>query len=721
MQYMTHLYKNIWLVLILLTTYGNVIADNDKKSEELKTYFWEECSKDFEVTDIPDKWKNKSAVIIARNVEKFYTKRRVGGLVHLDYMHERVKILSKKALEEYAQFEFPESAGFGPFRLNFYVGFKVIKPDGSTIEVPISDAVVSEMKVNRYKLNMLKLAIPNLEIGDIVDYYLAEEQIIPPVDNYHSFDPVIFTLSDTYPIMKQKITFDVERKCYLNAKSLNGAPTLVKSTKDKNDIYILEDEDRENYEDSNWFYPYRELPTIKFKVVYAKGAITYSPLFIGKQGALKSKVTEEEVVDFATAYLKDYDAAGIYFYKTMKKRFKGRTDKMEMAKELFYFLRSIYMVQHSEEQIQKGEGQQLDYAVYKVVAVLAYAYNQFDIPYQVLVGIPRSISPIEDVILEDEIACLIRVKGSNNEEDLLIGNFDNYAIINDYSYLLEGTQTYAFTNKSNSETFDFPVSTADQNNITKEVTFTMEDITSNKGTAKIKSKINGHLKSSYQYQFLNFYDYKSEEMRKYSMKDYAVDLKKNARAKYTQKKMAYLEEVEQQKLESLKELCESDYDLEINEVKDLHILSHGRHHDQPAFEFIYKADVEGMIKKAGDDYLVNIGKLIDTQLQLEKDDLERDYNVNMPFARSFNNTIIFDIPKGYEVQGLENLNTDIKNEFGGFSSSAKIKNYQLIVETHKHYDTNFVAKESWDKLLAFLQPAEDFNAKSVLLKAIDKK
>jgi len=724
MQYyksLSQVYKTLRLVFLLITTgYGISYADDHKKAAELKTYFWNESSADFKVTEIPEKWNNKSAVIIARNIEKLYKKRRVGGLLHLNYEHERVKILSKKALEEYAQFEFPESGGFGPFYLNYYAGFKIIKPDGKVIEVPVSDAVVSEMKVNRFKMNMKKLAIPNLEIGDIVDYYLAEEQSIPPIDNYHSFDPFIFTLSDTYPIMKQKISFDVERKCYLNAKSLNGAPKLVKTKKGDNDLYVLEDEDRDSHEDLNWFYPYRELPTIKFKVVYAKGSITYFPIFIGQQGALKSTISQSEVVDFVAAYIKDFQSAGMYFHKIMKKRFKGRTDKTEMAKELFYFFRNTYFIQHVEGLIQKGLGQHDTHNQFKIVSVLSYVYQQFDIPHQILVGIPRSISTIDDIILEDEIICMIQVNGANDEADLFIGEFDNYAIVNDYMYLLEGTETYTFTNKSNIKTFDFPISTADENNISKEVTFTIDDLTTNKGTAKIRSKAIGHLKKTFQYQFLDFYDYKNEEMQKYNMEDYSLDMKKNAKAKYTQKKLAYLEEIEQQQLESLKALCESDYDVELKEVKDLHVLSHGRHHEQPAFEFIYKADMEGIVKKAGEDYLMNIGKLVDGQLQLEKDELERDFDVHMPYARSYNYKIVFDIPKGYEVQGVDNLNTNVSSEFGGFSSTAKIANYQLVLEARKHYDTNFVAKENWGTMLEFLKAAEDFNSKSVLLKKIEK-
>lgn len=708
--------KNLLILLVLAFCYANLFAQkNDKKALELKNYFWKESGNDFKVTEVPQKWKEKQAVIIARSFEKFYKKRRIGGLEYFDYEHYRIKIQSKKALEDYAEFSFPESTTFVGYGIKFYVGYKIIKPDGKEIEVSLDDAVVAEMKVNRYELNMKKLAIPNLEIGDIVDFYIAEEQHIPPVDNYYSFDPSIYVLVAAYPIMKQKITFDVERKCYLNAKSLNGAPEFVKQKKDDNDVYVLEDEDRENYEDSKWMYPYRQLPTVKFKAVFAKGAITYSPLFIGKQGVLKDEVTEKEVVNFVNAYLNDYTASGVYLHKQLKKSLKGRIDKAKMAEEIFYLMRNHFMVRHIESYIQADKSQHPEYSNYKMLSALSYTYDRFDIDHKILVGVPRSISTIQDIILENEIIIAIKVL-----DEFVTGNLDNYTPFGEYPYSLEGTEVYEFKDKSLVKVANFPVSNAEDNNITKELNFTIKDLENDESTIEIKNIISGHQKEDFHFQLLDFYDYKDEEAEEYNMEEYSNSAKKNAHKKYLLKKETFINEVQEKKLDYLKALTELNYDLEIKEVKDLVINEHGRHHSKPNFEFDFKADFEGLIKKAGNNYLVSVGKLIEGQVNLEKDELERDSDIYMPYPRSFNHNIVFNIPDGYTVEGIENLNVDVTTDYGGFVSTAEINNDgQLVFKSHKYYSTNFVPVDGWDAMKTFLKAAEDFNEKSVLLKAVE--
>lgn len=710
---MISLNKNLLILLVLTYCYTNLFAqNNDKKALELKNYFWKESGNDFKVTEVPEKWMEKPAVIIARSFEKHYKKRRIGGLEYFDYEHYRIKIQSKKSLEDYAEFSFPESTTFVGYGIKFYAGYKIIKPDGREIEVSLDDAVVSEMKVNRYELNMLKLAIPNLEIGDIVDFYIAEEQHIPPVDNYYSFDPSINVLMATYPIMKQKISFNVERKCYLNVKSLNGAPAFVLQKKDDNDVYVLEDENRENYEDSKWMHPYLQLPTVKFKAVFAKGAITYSPLFLGKQGQLKNEVTEKEVVDFVNAYLNDYSASGIYLYKQVKKSLKGRTDKAEMAREIFYVMRNHFMIRHLESDIQADKSQHPSYSNYKMLSALSYTYSQFGIDHKILAGVPRNISTIKDIILENEIIIAIKIL-----DEFIIGDLDNYTTFGEYPYMLEGTDVYSFKGKSLVKVESFPISSAKDNNYTKELNFTINDLDNDDSTVEIKNTISGHQKEDYIFQLVDFYDYKNEEATKHKMEPYGNPSKKNTHAKYLQKKEEYLEEMNENRLNFLEELTKADYDLEIKEVKDFAIISNGRHHTQPTFEFNYKALIEGAVKKAGNNYLISIGKLLDKQLQLEKKDLVRDYDIYLSYPRSYNYKIVFNIPLGYDIEGIENLNVTAITDFGGFTSTAKITNNQLIVKAQKYYTTNFVEQQNWETMQSFIKAAEDFNTKNVLLKA----
>src|SRR5690606_9604425 len=203
------------------------INDDKKRAEEIRNLMWNSADPDFTNTSVPQKWASNSAVILARAFFLSYRKLPiVTDLSHENYAHYRVKLQDSKGLEEYAQFTLTGSGSWGNVRSYSYAGFKIIKPDGSEIEIPLSLAVKENQELNRTRIDVYKLAIPNLEQGDILDYYIVEEQIISVNAKYYTFDPEIFLLQTKFPILKQKISFDVLRRCFINAKSINGAPEL---------------------------------------------------------------------------------------------------------------------------------------------------------------------------------------------------------------------------------------------------------------------------------------------------------------------------------------------------------------------------------------------------------------------------------------------------------------------------------------------------------------
>ncbi len=83
--------------------------------------------------------------------------------------------------------------------------------------------------------------------------------------------------------------------------------------------------------------------------------------------------------------------------------------------------------------------------------------------------------------------------------------------------------------------------------------------------------------------------------------------------------------------------------------------------------------MEGWIKKAGNNYIIDLGKLIASQLEIKKDQRERVKDIYMPFPRSFSYHIEFILPDGYSAEGLDKLNASVMNETGGFISKAKME------------------------------------------------
>ena len=55
------------------------------------------------------------------------------------------------------------------------MGVRIIKPDGKVTEINADDVVLVQDEKSQKKA---KVAIPNLEPGDILDYFIATEQSV---------------------------------------------------------------------------------------------------------------------------------------------------------------------------------------------------------------------------------------------------------------------------------------------------------------------------------------------------------------------------------------------------------------------------------------------------------------------------------------------------------------------------------------------------------------
>ena len=78
--------------------------------------------------------------------------------------------------------------------------------------------------------------------------------------------------------------------------------------------------------------------------------------------------------------------------------------------------------------------------------------------------------------------------------------------------------------------------------------------------------------------------------------------------------------------------------------------------------------------------------------------------------------MVLNIPTGYTVEGLEELNVNVDNESGAFISTAKVEDNKLLITTKKLYKKSFDRKEAWSNYIAFLEPAYKFSQAKIVLK-----
>jgi hypothetical protein len=178
-----------------------------------------------------------------------------------------------------------------------------------------------------------------------------------------------------------------------------------------------------------------------------------------------------------------------------------------------------------------------------------------------------------------------------------------------------------------------------------------------------------------------------------------------------------LEKARTKHKEDFENEIQRNYDVKAKELKSYRILNFGVQADAP-FEVDEEFAMEGWVKKAGNNYIVDIGKFIASQIEIKKEQRERKKDIYMPFPRGFSYHIEFTLPEGYNAEGLDKLNVKSENETGAFVSLAKKDGNKIIVDISKHYVNSFEPADKWPLIVNFLDKALEFNQQKILLKKI---
>ncbi|WP_299227889.1 DUF3857 domain-containing protein [uncultured Psychroserpens sp.] len=719
-----------YLILLLLTVSVSVFSQS-KEELAAKDFFWGANDTYKDANDIPKEWTNESAVIIYKNVN--YDFHKFGkNVTYTTSIRKRIKLLDKAAVEEFSEFAFTKRFRSSKGRFTWkkkggtFVGVKIIKPDGSITEIDVEkDAVEVDGET--------KIAIANLEVGDIIDYYYYRNEPFKTTYAF-GFDPVETSLGEEYPIMDYKLFFETENDFFINFKSFNGAPELKEIPTEKKNMrrYELIETNIPKSEYKRWFYPLVELPSYKFQVYFARSgkfedrALAFLP---EKEDIIKTSVSKEEVLDLYDSRFKPDGDVG-----DVKSFFKGKSFKNDREKVIaaYYYMRHYYLTRYVEAFYAKESNiSPYPFMVYGYNVVFIQNQKQFirhfteflkrqKIDYNIVVGKKRYDGSMDDLLIERNVNVLVKVKTAT---PLYAEFFSPHTNINEFSPLMEGTDVFLLSSEKSKKRIDvvengkLPTSTYLDNETKKAVTLTINDDFSGIEITSVNS-FKGHEKSDQQYDRLTFTDYVFEDYKKYETESW-IDLvkRKKDKAKYKKEMDALSAKLKTKQKERFEEAIKGEYGVEDVEDYTYEINENGRYSLESYFTFTesFKAK-NALIKKAGPNYILEIGKLIGGQIDLDEKERKRTENVYMPYPRSFNYSITLNIPEGYTVAGLDKLNKTVDNATGAFISTAKIEDNTLIVNTSKQYKNYYEPNSNWDMMIAFLDEANQFTNEKVLLK-----
>ncbi len=713
------------LFLLLFFASGEIVF-GQITADEIEYQMWHKSDAVDKLIEIPEKWEDESAVILFKSESYEYKKQSMATKVNDDYyFHQRIKLLDKAAVTEFSEFTFGDLdvAAYG--RQGVFMGIKVIKPDGSETQIDVRKAVQMQSYKNSKEKGKVggaynKLAIPDLETGDILDYYYVKISTHMTQKRY-VFDPVFITLPGEYPIVKGEIKILPERRCFFNISVNNGAPEPVLRKIGKKEYYVIDYGDIERSKDNHWNYALRDEPTARFQVIISgKGFIDSEKYFLGEWEIPKTNVSMKEFEKLLGIIVKrpnvnsKMEALAIKYIKQQL----PITDTVQFVRDLYYYFRHYL---YFEKTMYYG----VEYAQYlftdrfRFIGSFSYLLKRQHIDNTVFIGTKRYIGLIDSVVLLDEITAGIKVVLNGQPRYIYFPR--ESSVLEEGDYKMEGTKIYAtLQNPGITRSVIFrdsiPVSKRADNIQLGIVKAEFDPDGSNTLIIETRLTSHGATKKSFGPWLINPEDYYATEF------EFMQNHKRFRQSDYSKmdRIMGEMKENKKGLNKSREEIFDmylkDNYSIPECELDTLIIEQAGRFSETNGVVFSYGFSTQGFTKRAGGYLILDVGKLMGKNIDFDVDDRKRESDIYMDAPRQYDWEIDVEIPEGYYVDKTENLEYDVENNTGFFKSSARLDSTFVHISISKAYKHNYEPAESWEKMLEFLDSANDFYEQKLVLK-----
>jgi len=700
------------------------VAAYKKRAQDIQTEIWGKPSKEFAVTDIPAGMDSESAVIIATSFEvvnSAKTKMKWGamGSVQRVYyqttFHERVKINDKAALEDYASLEYQKkldrtlSAGFVKIynKTESYIGARIIKPGGKEITVNTDEEVLTEDKT-RSKAG--KLAISDLQVGDILDYYIRTEKIQEFSGDMQG--PYTFFMGGEYPVLYQYLRLQLDENAGVEYINANGAPAL-KELRDEDDNIILGLELRNlpKIQSSIWASSFRQYPYISLQYIFLSKAADANSHF--NRGEVKHGFLSDDLLDQFEKILESpglpinlapYNKTAAYFGG--EKHMKDQPQD-SVIKTLYNAWRLSTFCDFSTKEISITNDDNYVQANSLIGAIsLSRMLRTAGIDHELVLVCPRTSNKLKDVMALTDFEALIRIK---NKKGYWLAFNDIVTQFNEIPARFQGEEGLVFRPDVDAKKVTYeqtgkvkiPVAGPDKNTETENITVAFNPSNMQQLQIDRLTSLTGSIRHFTQKELLMMEDMEAHlaiSINQKKLTDRLADDKKQQKL-VTEYSAAFAKEKVNQKSYFEAEI-KGQYDQQAKEISLYEVKDAGLFDS----DFSYRTNftMDNFVKKAGNNYIVEAGKLVGSTSKVEEKDRTRSIDVYMPFARTYTYNISLTIPKGYKVKGVESFNKAINNETGSLTSTATTNDGVVHITIQQQYLKNFEPAANWPKLLELM-------------------
>lgn len=713
-------------------------ADYRKQAAEVRNYVWGLKIKAFEERNVPAEYSKYSKIVLAKHEEiTGLSKSKIKWIgigvkaqKDLTYTHttrELVKINDAAALEDYSEISFQKFAQGYKNKLTTYLGVRVIKADGAVKEINPDEIILTD---NTDKNKKGKLAVSELQIGDMLDYFI---QTVEFYDGGSSLDFENFVFADEDPIMHYSVHVEASKKLAIEYRAMNGAPDFKEKRNEEDDIIL--DAEKNNippFPANLWTSAYRQIPLLRFHMVMGYKGIGANTINARKPGEVYKNLDADEVVQ-------DYDASLRYYVTSMRREIKTYDNKLKKIAQsylenngggkvkdnstaLYYATRHYFFLEPNKETVAVVDRRRNYNSPSDMVflSLLESLFGEFGINTQ-FVLIPSKYGPKAGEVMSTSDLSLALLTEDNHiftAESV----FDSPDVI---PYYLEGQQATTLDYRmkmggarSEKGSYSTNYSPASKNVHTEDLVYYFDPANPQKIKVDRKATITGLLRLDYQQQLILYEDFYEEERKGMGIEESFFDELKDSKKgkKIVEEYEHAFEEARKEWKENFKEEIADQFDVKPEELLSCKIEQSGIFENKAALKFNAQFTVNAWVKKAGNNFILDAGKMIGDQLKIKPEQRDRKVDVYMPNARTFQYNMSIPVPQGYTAEGLDKLNTSIDNSTGSFITTAKLEGTTVKITVTKVYKNAFEKAEKWPELLKMLDAATAFEEAKIMFR-----
>lgn len=697
--------------LLTLSVNADEKADYLKLAQKVRQEVWSSTPADFQKRTVPDRYKNASAVILSyyRELSTDYYRKATADLVLnlrltrqidcTDMERMLIQINDKKALKDYSEFTFKTKSRKWTWgyhhKTQTVLGIRVIKKNGNVQEVSLDDYVDVKEGKNDKDLSQ-KIAVPGLEVGDCIDVFSLDQ-----IDTQEQqLDPFYFVLRQDDPVLYTKVHCVLDQSLATVYRTMNGAPDFTQTTdKDKNAVLDMVMDKPVDAESSIWYNSLEQSPFIEMYITPTKAKVAVVEKAMRQKG-VRGNPDVTPILQDDWKLLKSYVSKGGYspagLPSTYKSVFKSAKKEGMSAEEK---ADRIY----SFEYVSGGASQ-------RVFNTVANYLRKLGVEIEMGITTPFGALPVDKLINYNSTSWFFRLKGT--DVYYFPGTYPKVA--SEIPYIYQGRKAYM---QDSEEQITIPVSQAEDNksvndmvvkldgtklDISRKVTYSGEQKMYGQSLVSPDNTLFGSSQLEAYWRYLKYDD-------------------KDPYSCYTKKESAELKgafnEYRKNAIDPFKAEISSYHDADPVQVGGYGVDCVGIRRDSS--NFVYHVDyvMDGMVKRAGNNYLLSVGKLIGSSLKLEGKDRERIDDVwrKMAFVDEWN--IEIPLPKGYKVsaEALKKIETSVANECGEFTVKATAGNESVKVYVRKCFAHRVEPVSNWSKLLALVDACSAFADKQMVI------